>query len=158
MISLRYALTPEDFANFTVYVQLEAPGQKKAIYKSLRPLIIIMAIIVIANVATTIASGHPDSGNFIGVGIVLALLILPTLSLKPRLKKKALAFAANPENAAVFSMTDHIFSETGVLLKNDSSESKFQLKAFIKKQETAEYIYLFIQSNNALIIPKKVIR
>jgi len=158
MISLRYALTPEDFANFSIYVQVEAPGKKKLLFKSLRPLIIIISIIFIANIATSIGSGTLDFTSFIALPIIIFLFLYPTLSAKPRLKKQALQFAANPENAAVFTMTDHVFSETGVLIKDSSKEIKFQWSAFIKKQENNDYIFLFLQSNNALIIPKKVLR
>jgi hypothetical protein len=158
MITLRYALTPEDFANFSIYVQIDAPGKKKLIFKSLRPLIIIISIIFIANLAGTIASGTLDFSSFIGLPIILFLFLYPTLSAKPRLKKQALQFAANPENAAVFTMTDHIFSETGIIIKDATKEIKFQWTAFIKKQDNNDYIFLFLHSNNALIIPKRVLR
>jgi len=158
MISLRYALTPEDFVNFTVYVQLEAPGKKKLIYKSLRPLIIIFAIVCIYNISTAVSSNSASPFDFIGIPIILFLLLFPMLSAKPRLKKQALQFAGNVENAGIFNISDHVFSETGVLVKDVVKETRFQWNAFIKKQETAAYIYLFIQSNSALIIPKKVIR
>jgi len=158
MVSLRYALTPEDFIHFTVYVQLEAPGKKKLIYKSLRPLIIIFSIVCIYNISISISSQSAKPLDFIGIPIILFLLLFPVLSAKPRLKKQALKFASNPENAAVFNISDHIFSETGVQVKDAVKETKFQWSAFIKKEETAGYIYLFIQSNSALIIPKKAIR
>ncbi len=158
MISLRYALTPEDFVNFSVYVQIDAPGKKKLIYKSLRPLIIIFTILCIYNISMAITSESVVMMDFIGVPIILFLLLFPLLSAKPRLKKQALQFAANPENAGVFNISDHIFSETGVIVRDDVKETTFQWTAFIKKQENENYIYLFIQSNSALIIPKKAIR
>lgn len=158
MIALRYALTPEDFSNFTIYVQLDAPGKKKRLYKSLRPLIIIFTILTIYNISTAITSQTVSIADFIGVPFILFLLLFPTLSARPRLKRQSLQYATNPDNAAVFLMTDHIFSETGVLMKDDVKEIKFQWSAFIKKQETDSYIYLFIQSNGAIIIPKRVFR
>ncbi|MGG9962718.1 YcxB family protein [Ferruginibacter sp. SUN106] len=158
MISLRYALTNEDFANFSVYVQIDAPGKKRLIYKSLRPLIIIFSIVCIYNISLAVQSGNISPVDFIGVPIILFLFFFPVLSARPRLRKQALKYAANSENAAVFNMTDYIFSETGVVVKDSVKETKFQWAAFIKKQETPEYIYLFLHSTSALIIPKKMIR
>jgi ABC-type transport system involved in cytochrome bd biosynthesis fused ATPase/permease subunit len=156
MISLRYALTKEDFANFSVYVQIDAPGKKKMLFKTFWPVIIILVIIGTLNIVTAAFSQKLAFSDFIGIPVVLLLFLYPILSAKPRIKKQALKFAANSDNASIFNITDYIFSETGILVKDAYKETRFQWNAFIKKQENKDYILLFLHSTNALIIPQKI--
>ncbi|MEI9957849.1 MAG: YcxB family protein [Ferruginibacter sp.] len=44
------------------------------------------------------------------------------------------------------------------MVKDDIKETKFQWNTFVKKQENAAYIFLYIYSTTALIIPKSVLR
>lgn len=158
MISLRYALTKDDFANFSVYVQIDAPGKKKMLFKTFRPAIIILVIIGTLNIVTAAFSQTLAFSDFIGIPIVLLLFLYPILSAKPRIKKQALKFAAHSDNTSIFNITDYVFSETGILVKDAYKETRFQWNAFIKKQENADYIFLFLHSTNALIIPKRFFR
>src|SRR5882762_8674640 len=159
MITFRYSLTPQDFANFTVYVQLEAPGKKKMLTKRLlRPIFLVVILIGLINMTTSFIGDNFNIADIIPLFIFLALMLIPVFTLKARLKKAALKVAGNPENAAIFNMADYTFSETGIWYKDTSKEIKYQWNAFIKKQETAGYIYLFLHSTNALIIPKNIFR
>ena len=159
MITFRYALTPEDFANFTVYVQLEAPGKKKMLIKRfLRPIFLFVIFICVINISTSFIGDNFSVAEMIPIIFFLVIVLIPVLTLKARLKNAALKVARNPENAAIFNMADYTFSETGILYKDTSKEIKYQWNAFIKKQETAGYIYLFLHATNALIIPKNIFR
>jgi hypothetical protein len=158
MISLRYALTKDDFANFSVYVQIDAPGKKKTLFKTFRPVIVLLLLISAVNIFTAVSLQKLQFSDFIGIPIILLIFLYPVLSAKPRLKKQALKFASHSDNASIFNITDYIFSETGILVKDDYKETRFKWDAFIKKQENADYIFLFLHSTNALIIPKRFFR
>jgi len=158
MINLRYALTPADFASFSAYVQIDAPGKKKVIFKKYLPLIVILLGVFGINIASGVMEGKFDTGILAGIAIFITFLSFSIFSVKPRLKKQALQFAANTENAALFNMADYVFAETGVQVKDAIKDVKYQWSAFVKKEESAEAIYLFLLSSSAIIIPKRVFR
>jgi hypothetical protein len=158
MLTLRFAITPDDFANFSAYVHLEAPGKKKLLFKKYLPLIIIVSFVLLVNIANAFVAGNFDSSVLIGLAVFISFMLINFFSIRPRLKKQAQKFAADSENAAIFNMTDYTFSETGLLTKDNFRETKYQWPAFIKKGETADYIFLFIYSASAIIIPKRVFK
>lgn len=158
MISFRFALTPDDFANYSIYVQLEAPGKKKLIFKRYWPLMIVISLLFFIEILDGFLTDTFDNTFIIGICVFAFILLSSAFSLKPRIKKLAFKFAASAENASVFRMTDYTFSETGVIAKDDVKEVQFQWAAFIKKVETDHYFYLFLHSTNALIIPKRIFR
>lgn len=158
MLNVRFAITPDDFANFSAYVHIEAPGKKKLLFKKYLPLIIIVAIFLFINITTGIISGKIDFTVYIGLAVFISFMLFNIFSIRPRLKKQAHQFAANAENAAVFNITDYTFSETVLQVKDTFRETKYQWNAFIKKGETADYIFLFIYSASAIIIPKRVFK
>lgn len=158
MISFRFALSPDDFANYSIYVQLEAPGKKKLIFKKFWPLIIVMLLVFFIDIINGFLTDKFDNTLIIGISVFAFILLSSAFSLKPRIKKLAYKFAASAENASVFRMTDYTFSETGVTAKDEVKEIQFQWAAFIKKAETDNYFYLFLHSTNALIIPKRIFR
>jgi hypothetical protein len=158
MLTLRFAITPDDFANFSAYVHLEAPGKKKQLFKKYLPLIIILSIFLFINITSGIFSDSIDLTVYIGFAVFISFMLINFFSIRPRLKKQAQKFAADSENAAVFNMIDYTFSETGLLTKDNFKETKFQWPAFIKKGETADYFFLFIYSASAIIIPKRIFK
>ncbi|MEI7735396.1 MAG: YcxB family protein [Ferruginibacter sp.] len=158
MISFRFSLTPDDFANYSIYVQLEAPGKKKLIFKRFWPLIIVMSLVFFIDILNGFLTDKFDNTFIIGIPVFAFILLSSAFSLKPRIKKLALKFSASADNISVFRMTDYTFSETGVITKDDVKEIQFQWAAFIKKAETTHYFYLFLHSTSALIIPKRIFR
>ena len=158
MISLRYSLTPQDFIAYFKFVQLEAPGKKKAIYKTYLPILLVFSFIILLNIITSIFNGKIDYTIFITIFVFVLIFFAIKFGIKSKINKLGSAYAANSENASLFNMTDYIFSETGVFVKDDIKETKFKWAAFIKIIETDGYYYLFVHSTNGLIIPKKVFR
>jgi hypothetical protein len=158
MIAFRFALTPDDFANYSIYVQLEAPGKKKLIIKRYWPVIIVLLLVFFIEFIDSFLTDKFDNTFIIGICVFVFIILSSAFSLKPRIKKLAFKFAASAENASVFRMTDYTFSETGVIAKDEVKEVQFQWTAFIKKAETDKYFYLFLHSTNALIIPKRIFR
>jgi len=160
MLSLRYSLTAEDFANYSVYVQIDAPGKNKSRLKRQLPVFIIIAVIFGINILNAASSGRFDIISLVPMLVIFGIFLLSTssFSLKQRVRKAALAFTADPMNNVFFQMTDYTFSETGVTNKDEVKETRLKWNAFVKKQETAEYIFLFVTSTSAYIIPKRVFR
>ena len=139
-------------------MQLEAPGKKQLIFKKYWPIIIVMSLVFLINIINGFVINKFDTTITIGIPVFAFIFLGSLFSIKPRLKKLALKFAANAENASIFQMTDYTFSDTGVIAKDNVKEVKYQWAAFVKKVETPNYFYLFLHSANALIIPNRIFR
>ena len=55
-------------------------------------------------------------------------------------------------------MATYTFSETGIIYKDEYKETNFQWNAFVRKEETADYYFLFTSALQALIFPKRVFK
>ncbi|MBS1512098.1 MAG: YcxB family protein [Bacteroidetes bacterium] len=158
MLQYRFALTPEDFVAYNEYLQLKAPGRRKIMFRLLIPVSIFIIILVAASVFNGVNSGSADFSSYFTIIIYGALIFLSFLSLKSRVRKMALKYASNPQNAAFFNMADYTISATGIHIKDSNKELHYQWNAFTNKVETNQYYYLFVYSNAALIFPKSIFR
>ena len=155
MISIQYAITKEDYINYYTYVMWDAPeNRRKRNYYYIRQLIPI-ALFVIAFYYTGI---FDRSSKFILLilGFLVITSLLSLFGVRSNMAKQAEKVTDNPANSAIFLEVSMIVSETGISTKDTLTETKFQWKAFIKKQESDEYYFLFINAIQALIIPKRI--
>jgi hypothetical protein len=91
------------------------------------------------------------------VVFVTGITLLSVMGARSNIEKQAEKIADHPDNSSLFLPGVISFSESGIHLKNDLIESKFQWKAFIKKLESENYYFLFISNIQALIIPKRLL-
>lgn len=88
--------------------------------------------------------------------LYFGLIIFSSFRIRHRYINAAKQFAVSPSNSSYFIQKEIIFSETGLALKDNLSDSTFRWKSFIKKYENEEYYFLFTSSIQALIIPKRI--
>jgi hypothetical protein len=155
MITLQYSLTKEDYANYYSYVLWDTP-EKKLVRKKyyLRQLFINLFVVGIASYSA-IFSFLSNTYIFFFIAILIATSVYNFLNQKYRIKAQAKKFANNEENASIFFSCYHQFSETGITLKDEVSLTQLQWKAIVKKDENADYYFLYTNSIQALIIPKR---
>ena len=54
--------------------------------------------------------------------------------------------------------SEMIIGETGITVKDEATNASYKWSAFIKKYDRNDVYYLYMSSNLALIIPKRVFR
>ncbi len=157
MISLRYALTKEDYTNYYTYVMWDAPGNKKkrVIYyaKQVLPLLLFLAAFYYTGLFNR-------PGNFILM--IAAFFILTTIlaffGVRNNMMKQGEKVADDPDNSSVFLNLEVTVSDAGITVKDELKEVRYQWKAIIKKLESQNYYFLFHNSMQAIILPKRVFR
>jgi hypothetical protein len=87
--------------------------------------------------------------------IVLGSTFLPLITGRSVVTKQASEIADNPDNNSIFKEILLSVTEEELLVKSSLVESKFNWKGFTKKTEIKEYYYLFKNSMQAIIIPKR---
>jgi hypothetical protein len=72
-------------------------------------------------------------------------------------KNKLLKDASDPNNSSWYSQTSLMMSDERIITKNGTGESVFNWNSINRKVETTDYLYLFITSAQAVIIPKRIL-
>lgn len=157
MLSFDYALTKEDYCNYFIFVTWEAPGkQKKRTRYFLRQLFSILIFTLLFYYTGLFTRDKIFS--IVAVVVILFTSVLSLTGIRSSLNKQAQKIADNTLNNALFSPTHLSASDAGILLKDEFTESKFTWRAFVKKQENADYYFLFYSSLEAIIIPKRIFK
>lgn len=155
MVTLQYAITKQDYANYYAYVVWDAPAnrKKRLIYyaKQLVPVLIFLLAFFYTGLFD-----RPGKFIFLIAGVLFITTFLSLLGVRNNIMRQAERIADDPDNASIFADFTLTVTDAGITLKNDSLETKFQWTAFLKKLESKNYYFLFHNSIQAVIIPKRV--
>ena len=155
MITLQYAITKEDYVNYYSYVTWDAPDKKRKRINYYIRQVIPLVLFIIAFYYTGIFERNSKFILLI-LGFIFLTSLLSLFNVRSNTVKQAEKVAEDPGNSSIYLDTSVIISETGISTKNALMQTTFQWNAFIKKQESKEYYFLFITSIQALIIPKRI--
>lgn len=154
MVSLRYALTKEDYANYYTYVVWDAPSNKKKrmFYygKQIVPILIFLAAFYYTGLFD-----RPGKYILLIAGALLLTSFLSLIGVRANTMKQAERIADNEENDSIFIDMTLTISESGIMVKDELKEIRYQWKAIIKKLESQNYYFLFHNAMQAIIIPKR---
>ncbi|MFT3911882.1 MAG: YcxB family protein [Ferruginibacter sp.] len=155
MLSLKYSITKEDYINYYTYILWDAPENKKKRIRYYARQIIPILLFLLAFYYTGL---FDRNRNFILLiaGALLATSLLSLLGVRSNMMKQAQRVADNPENSSIFSDMTVTVSEAGIIAKSESVETKYQWTSIIKKLESKNYYFLFINGIQAIIIPKRI--
>lgn len=156
MVQIKFSLSKYDFVTFHEYQYWKSPQQRsKRIKQLLRYFVTNLIIIGIITYTSWFSFG--SSSYYIFVGVLVFGMILQFFTSKQKIKAHAEKLADDPDNAALFSERQILFSNAEIVVKDEFIETTIQWKGIIRLEETPDYFYLYITSNQALIIPKQVL-
>ncbi|MFM2360813.1 MAG: hypothetical protein RLY16_2806 [Bacteroidota bacterium] len=156
MVHIKFSLSKSDFVTFHEYQYWKSPQQRsKRIKQMLRYFITNLIIIGIITYTAWFSFG--STSYFIFVGVLVLGMIMQFFTSKQKIKAHAEKLADNIENIALFAERQMHFSSAEIIVTDEYIESKIQWKAIIRLEETPQYYYLYITSNQSLIIPKSVL-
>ncbi len=157
MITITYSLTQEDYRNYYAYVTWSSPEKKRSrlLYYG-KQVLIFAGLIAVMLYFNLLKPGGIITYALIGYTLVSTLGLFITNTI--RLIREADKFAEDPQNASIFLETTVQADEYGITTRDEFNLFQSTWKAFIKKQETKDYYYLFRNSAEALIIPKRVFK
>lgn len=157
MVTLNLTLTSEDYANFNYYTVWQMPGKKTKIIKSRLQAFLIFTLMMLM-----VKSSSPektfDPYFFFSIFVLGSIYLLPLFTKKTDSHKQALKFINNPLNDNLLTQTQVIISETGLFAKDEFSEVKYNWTSIVKKEETTAYYFLYLNSAQAIIIPKRILK
>ena len=155
MVSLKYALTKEDYMNYYTYIMWDSPGnkRKRLMYyvRQILPILLFLAAFYYTGLLQR-------QSNFILliVGFLFLTTLLSVMGIRSNTMRQAEKIASEPDNDPIFLETQLTASEKGLQLSDSVSETHYQWKAVIRKLESRNYYFLFVNALQAIIIPKRV--
>lgn len=154
MVTLNYTFSKEDYTRYYQQVTLYSPGKRKAIIMAwLKRFAFFTAMLLLIKF-----SGREvtlDLYFFFSLFILFAIYIIPLFELPAIHRKNARAFIDDPLSHNFFTDYEVGISDTGISMKGGLTESKFQWGSIVKKEENDQHYYLFINSQQAIVLPKR---
>lgn len=154
MLTVDIELREKDYISLTTYTQLDS-SQVKALKRkrSLRQIILYAIILGILIWSDSLI------GNYTTTIIYAVIFFLFTFAIpyfqRPFIGRRLSAIYNAPENESMLQRKEYIFSDTGINISSQFTNTKLQWPAIIKKVETPDYFFLYQTSIHAMIIPKR---
>ncbi|MBM9548749.1 YcxB family protein [Leptospira sp. 201903074] len=155
-MEIEYSLTEEDILNFNLFHSDHSPTTKKnmLIGRLLLPIILITFIFLL---------GFPRNLDFnIGIGVIFFPIILIWFLFYPKyfhycIKKNVKKLLAEDLNTGMIGFQKLLINENEFIQITDFSKIQRFERFITKVEENDKYIFLYLSSITAMIIPKSVI-
>jgi hypothetical protein len=153
MILIRFKLTEADLFNFNYYTQWAAPGNKSHRFNFyLSTFSIPLAFVVVIIVSERFGAGIKNF--FVLLTIAGAMGLFFIYNGIDRFKRRIQKLYSDENNFSFFTEKELTIDNSGIIERGENSESRINWRGIIKKVETKEYFYLYLNTVQAIIIPK----
>ena len=151
---IHVTLTQEIFFEFSYYTGWKAPwNRRKRIIYYLKVILYTFIIAIFFYLATTMKfSSEPAIISLLFLLIYFAVIV--PIWIKNRYNNLAQKFFQNPQNANVFLPTSIEITARGIKNKDSISETNYSWSAFVKKAIHKKIIYLYLNNQQAILIPE----
>ncbi|MGC4103767.1 YcxB family protein [Ferruginibacter sp.] len=157
MITLNYKLTKEDYISFFLQVAWLSPEKKTRLIKSyVYRAIVFTAMLFFVKIFSP--QKNFDLYFFYSILIVILIIISPLFKMADIYRKQVNQLSENPLNANFFSDIQINIAETGIFSKNQFAETRYQWEGIVKKEENKEYYFLYLSTEQAILIPKRALK
>lgn len=159
--SFKYSLSVEEYKEFAAYASWYAPWLKKLRIRTLFTICIYSAIMMAATIIV-LNTINPSKNENIGLLIIIssiALLIAIAFSYYRtpyRVMEKAQKLITKEENAKLLAERDVVLNDSELQITNAGSNSVIKWDSIVKFAVTKKYFLLFINSEQAYLIPKRL--
>lgn len=160
MIQLTIELTEEDLFNYN-YSFWASPENKKYRFNFWVKTFIYacggaVLVIPIKYLLTDQLMNEKDLLFILSFCILLTLIYMFSY-IKPSIRNKVRNMLKDPRNSNLLNKTDLIIDASGITATDSVSKLHYRWNAITRKNESSDYIFLFLNSAQALIIPKKLL-
>jgi hypothetical protein len=154
MITIQYILSKDDYVEYFAYMYWDIKGRKKQrvknIFKQLLYVVLLCSILYFTG-----SFGSNAKFIILAIFLIFGISLLTLISGRSDLESQAKAIADDPENESIFVEMFITISDDNFQIKNKLVEARYKWGAFVNKVETKNHYYLFENSMQAIIIPKR---
>ena len=157
MVTLHYTITKDDYSQYFYHQVWFSPGKKnKAIKLGITRFLqfaVMLSLVKFVGHNKTI-----DPFFLFSLFTLACIFLLPLFSQPATYRKFISGITENALNANIFTEIQISISETGMSSRSNFAEAKYQWAAIIKKEENKDYYFLYLSSEQAILLPKRAIR
>lgn len=154
MLHLNYTIEANDYVQYYTYMYWDDKKRKKIrlrnTAKQIAYNILFCGILFYSSFA-----GRNNKYIILISSLIFAITLLSFIGGKNALRTEALKVANDEDNASIFTNYNLVVSNDEIIIKTSFLESKYYWKAFIKKIEIEDYYFLFTNTLQAVLIPKR---
>jgi len=156
MLILKFHLTEEEYFDYNYYTAWAAPNKRS--YRIRYYLSVFLIYTAIAALYVFTIHSHRILVDLIifSVIAIVYFLLVPVL-IKRSIRRRIRDILAQPENSHVLEASEIVLMDTGIIDKDNASESRYSWEAIVRKAETPTSWYLYTNSWHAIVIPKRVV-
>ncbi len=157
IMEIEYELTIDDLLNYEMYQHdhFKYTRRLRLIFQFLLPIILFVVLVYII-----LAKNHQifiDIGLAVIFGVVSVIwFILFPSKFREQLKKVGRKLIEEGRNKTKLCNRRMVFTPEGISSASEFWESKTYWKAIDRFVSTDDYVYIFISTTGAIIIPKRV--
>jgi len=157
MVTANYTLTKEDYSNYYIQLAWLTPERKKQTIKNYVYKALLYAVLL--TIVKLFDTEHVfDFYFFFSVVFVATIFIMPIFQMEEIYTKQVDKLSNNPLNVNLFKDVQISLAETGIFTKTEFSETQYRWASIVKKEEDRDYYFLYLASDQALLLPKRAFR
>jgi hypothetical protein len=151
---IHVTLTKEILFEFSYYTGWKAPwNREKRIMYYLKAIFYTLIMVILIRFALHINFAW-EPAIVVGSFLVVYFAIIVPIWIKAKYDKVAQKFFQSPQNANIFLPTTIEVNERGIKNKDSISEANYLWSAFVKKAIHKKNIYLYLNNQQAVLIPE----
>lgn len=154
MLHLKYRLSPQEYFEFNYFTIWSAPHRLN--YRASYYLKILLLYVAVAVLYISMRRTHNPWVDMIVFTVVAVIYfaLIPKL-IRRSVRKRTEQLLSQPENSHIVGDCEVILQDSGILDKDDKSETFYKWEAIVKRVETANCHFLYTNSHHAIVIPKR---
>lgn len=157
MVTVKFAITPEDYMEYYLYMTWDAPDRKKSRLRYYMRQVLVNGGIILILLYTQFFR-FDSYILYLYVGILAVITVLQILNGRVNARRQAEKITADEDNQSFFQEATFDINEAGIHRKDEISDVQYKWSAFVRKEETNLYYFLFISGVQAIIFPKRVFK
>ena len=160
---LKFNLTVEEYQDFAAYSSWHAPWQKTNRLKFWVRTFFYSAITMAATLII-LSKINPPKYNHNEILIIISIIMLAIVTAFSfyrapyRVREKAAKLIAKDENFKLLAEREMELSETELNIDNLESRSSLKWSSIVRYSVTTKYFFLYINSEQGYIIPKRLFK
>ena len=152
MITLNYTITEQEYKDFYYFMGWLAPNRK-----AFRIRYHVTALIAYLGVFALLFFITQTLSFTISTLLIIVLMGVGFYFYNNfRVKRHYYNYGKTVYQQSQNQNSEMIIGETGITVKDDATDASYKWSAFVRKYERSDVYYLYMSSNLALIIPKRV--
>ena len=157
MLHLKYQLSPEEYFEFNYFTMWSAPHRLR--YRISYYFKILLLYLAVAVLYISMKKSHNRWVDLAVFGVVaIAYFSLIPFLIRRSIRKRTENLLSQPENQHIIGDCEVILQDTGILDRDDKSETFYKWEGIVKRAETPRSYFLYTNSHHAIVIPKRTLQ